>query len=114
MALAARKLIYKEAIDAFGPTFESQQVDGSTVVLRFTNLGGGLVARGGTLTDFTVAGQDGIFYKAMAVIRGDTVIVSSPAVARPVGVRYGWADFPQGNLWNMAGLPASGNDGAGG
>ncbi len=24
-----------------------------------------------------------------------------------VRVRYGWADYPTGNLWNQAGLPAS-------
>ena len=35
---------------------------------------------------------------ANAVLRGDTVTVSSPQVLQPAAVRYGWADFPQGNL----------------
>jgi len=32
--------------------------------------------------------------------------VSSPEVAAPVAVRYGWADNPPVNLVNGAGLPA--------
>ena len=42
-----------------------------------------------------------------AKIEGDKVIVSSPLVPNPVAVRYSWADYPIGNLWNKDGLPAS-------
>jgi sialate O-acetylesterase len=35
------------------------------------------------------------------------VIVSSPDVAEPAAVRYGWADFPVVNLFNKVGLPAT-------
>ena len=42
-----------------------------------------------------------------AVIEGKDVLVSSPQVKRPVAVRYGWADNPEVNLYNGAGLPAS-------
>jgi sialate O-acetylesterase len=35
------------------------------------------------------------------------VIVSSPEVRQPVAVRYGWARYPETNLINRAGLPAS-------
>ena len=33
--------------------------------------------------------------------------ISSPQVQAPVAVRYDWADNPEGNLANSAGLPAS-------
>jgi sialate O-acetylesterase len=33
--------------------------------------------------------------------------VSSPDVANPVAVRYGWGDNPLCNLYNGAGLPTS-------
>lgn len=33
--------------------------------------------------------------------------MSHPDIKRPVAVRYGWADYPTGNLWNRIGLPAS-------
>lgn len=39
-------------------------------------------------------------------VDGKTLLVSSPKVIAPVAVRYGWADFPNCNLYNKAGLPA--------
>ena len=48
-----------------------------------------------------------MFVNAQAEIHGNTVVVSSPNVARPVAVRYGWANYPTGNLWNKDALPAS-------
>jgi sialate O-acetylesterase len=83
------------------------QIEGDRSVLRFTHLGGGLVAQEGALIGFTVAGADRIFHPAHAGIEGDTVIVSTAAVPQPVAVRYGWANVPVGNLFNRAGLPAS-------
>jgi sialate O-acetylesterase len=55
---------------------------------------------------FAVAGADGKFVWATATIEGDTVVVSSPAVAHPTKVRYAWADNPSVNLTNGTGLPA--------
>jgi sialate O-acetylesterase len=65
------------------------------------------VAKDGPLTGFTIAGADGVFHPAKAEIVGETVAVSSPSVAQPVAVRYGWANVASGNLFNQAGLPAS-------
>jgi len=44
---------------------------------------------------------------ATATIDGSTIVVTSPSVAEPVLVRYGWANSPQCNLFNGEGLPAS-------
>jgi len=108
LALLARMLVYNQDVEASGPIYDSMQVEGDKIVLHFQHIGGGLEARGGqNLADFTIAGEDAAFFAAAAVIRGDTVVVSAPQVAHPVAVRYGWADYPQGNLWNKAGLPAS-------
>jgi sialate O-acetylesterase len=41
------------------------------------------------------------------VIAGDTVVVSSETVAKPVAVRFGWANVPETNLFNQNGLPAT-------
>ena len=59
------------------------------------------------LTGFAIAGADRKYVNADAVIQGDTVVVSSPAVPQPTAVRYGWANYPLVNLYNSAGLPAS-------
>jgi sialate O-acetylesterase len=107
LALAARALAYGEKIEYSGPVFLSMTPKGDKAVLHFIHLGGGLVARDGELTGFTIAGPDKVFYPATAEIAGETVVVSSPKVSQPAAVRYGWANVPQGNLFNAAGLPAT-------
>ena len=107
LALAALALAYEKKIEYSGPEFDKMTVEGSKAVLSFTHLGGGLVAKGDKLTDFTVAGDDKVFHDAEAEINGDHVIVSCKEVLNPVAVRFGWANYPVVNLWNKAGLPAS-------
>lgn len=107
LALAAGALGYGEKIEYSGPIYKAMKRDGNTIVLSFDHVGGGLVAKGGPLKGFTIAGADGKFVDARAEIVGDTVVVSSPRVAEPVAVRYGWTNCPVVNLWNKADLPAS-------
>ena len=107
LALAARALAYGESIEYSGPLFQDATGEGATMVLRFSHIGGGLLAKEGPLTGFTIAGADQKFVPAQAEIRGETVVVSSPSVPSPVAVRYGWANVPEGNLFNTEGLPAS-------
>jgi sialate O-acetylesterase len=107
LALAARALAYGEKIEYSGPVFDSMKIVGADVVLHFTHLGGGLVAKESELNGFTIAGADKVFHPAQAKIVGKTVVVNSAEVSQPVAVRYGWANVPEGNLFNRAGLPAS-------
>jgi sialate O-acetylesterase len=107
LALAARAIAYGEKITYSGPVYASMKVRGDQAVLSFKHLGSGLLAKGGDLKGFTIAGADGNFTSATATIEGDKVIVSSPAVAKPVAVRYGWASTPDVNLFNKEGLPAT-------
>ena len=107
LALAAEAIAYGKKVEYSGPAFEKMTVDGNKAVLSFTHLGGGLEAKDGPLTGFTVAGEDKVFHPAEAEIKYGTVVVTSKDVAKPVAVRYGWANNPVVNLWNKAGLPAS-------
>jgi sialate O-acetylesterase len=107
LALAARGIAYGEKIVYSGPAYRSMQVDGNKIVLSFDSVGEGLTSTGGELTGFSIAGKDQKFVWAKGEIQGDKVVVSSPEVAQPVAVRYGWADFPVVNLANKNGLPAS-------
>ena len=107
LALAARALAYGETIEYSGPIFTSMTMDGTNAILHFSHLGNGLVAKDGELRGFVLAGADGVFHPAQAGVVGDTVVVNSTKVARPMAVRYGWANVPEGNLFNRAGLPAS-------
>ncbi len=58
------------------------------------------------LTGIIIAGVDKKFVWADAIIEGETVMVSSPEIAEPKFVRYGWAWNPIVNLFNKEGLPA--------
>ncbi len=107
LALAARALAYGEKIEYSGPVFEAMKARGGKAVLHFSHTGGGLVAKDGELKGFTIAGEDKNFHPAEARIVGDNVVVTSAEVKDPVAVRYGWADVPEGNLFNRDGLPAS-------
>ncbi len=108
LALAARAIAYREPVVASGPVYKSLKVEGARAMVSFHHVGRGLEARGGELTGFAVCGEDRKFVWARAEILPDnTVAVTSPAVARPVAVRFGWANYPVVNLWNRDGLPAS-------
>ncbi|MDQ3394810.1 MAG: sialate O-acetylesterase [Bacteroidota bacterium] len=108
LALAARKVAYKEEIVYSGPIYESMTVEGDKIRIKFKHTGSGLVIKGEEPKEFAIAGQDNKFYRAKAVIENDAVIVSSDKVQNPVAVRYAWADNPEGaNLYNKEGLPAA-------
>ena len=106
LALAARAQAYGEAVEDSGPVFRQAIPAGTSLRLWFEH-SSGLTAKEQELTGFEVAGVDGRFVQAIAKIDGQSVMVSSPSVVEPVYVRYGWANNPQCNLYNFAGLPAS-------
>jgi len=89
-----------------GPLFREARVEGNAMRLFFDYAEGGLASKG-ELTSFAIAGADRKFARAQAVIDGETLVVSSPAVPAPVAVRYGWAEDPICTLYNTAGLPMS-------
>lgn len=106
LAIAARALAYGQKVEPIGPTFKEVKFEGEKAVVSFDHLGGGLVAKGSTLTGFAIAGEDKKFHNATAEIKGDTVVVTCDKVAKPTAVRFGWANYPVVNLWSKDGLPA--------
>lgn len=109
LALSANKLAYGEkSLLASGPTLKKVKAVSDALVLSFADVGEGLEARGGDLKRIAVAGADKKFVWATAEVRKDKLIVRADSVAKPIWVRYAWADNPEGaNLYNSAGLPAS-------
>ena len=107
LALAAEAIAYGKDLEWSGPWFQAMTIAGSTIRLSFDHLGGGLVTSDGAApTGFAIAGDDKTFVWAEARIDGDAVVVTSPRIAKPVAVRYAWANNPACNLANRAGLPA--------
>jgi sialate O-acetylesterase len=110
LALQAEKLAYGDtSVVASGPIFQSARFEANKIVLSFTNVGSGLIVKGGgELQGFQIAGTNKKFVWADAQIEGNQVIVfgGNPSLVRYV--RYAWADNPEdANLYNKEGLPAS-------
>jgi sialate O-acetylesterase len=90
-----------------GPLYKSAKVEGDKIRISFDH-GKGLKAKDGAeLSFFTIAGEDKVFSEAKAKIEGDTLVVSSASVPKPVAVRFAWREDALPNLVNGANLPAS-------
>ena len=105
LALAALARAYGRDIAYSGPWYKGLTIEEGKIRLTFEHAKG-LAAKDGKLTGFAIAGEDRKFVWADAVIDGETVVVSSPAVPKPAAVRYAWHVNPVCNLINAAGLPA--------
>ena len=109
LAAIALHNVYGKNIINSGPVYKSMQTAGNRVILSFKNTGSGLMVRSNdsNLSGFEIAGEDKIFYRAKAFIKGNKVIVSSDHVQNPKAVRFGWADdASDDNLFNKEGFPA--------
>ena len=110
-AYLALKGSYGKDVVGSGPRYADVRVEGSTLVLRFVSVGGGMVAakEGKPLNSFALAGKDRVWHWAEAKIVEDTVVLSADQVPKPVAARYAWAMNPSERnlLYNKEGLPAS-------
>lgn len=116
LAAMAQNLTQGAKKVASGPMVASVKFEKGKAVLTYSNVGGGLEAKGvtlekyqmekGVLKGYAICGADKKFKWAEAKIEGNKVVVSSPEVPNPVAVRYAWANFPLCNLYNKEGFPA--------
>ena len=123
---------YGKDVPYVGPLYQSHEIEGDVVRVRFEQRGpgGGLMVGskgmeadakadpkafvepavatpGEPLKHFWLAGEDKVWHPAVAKIDGQTIVVQSPQVREPVGVSYAYMNSPIGaNLYNEAGLPA--------
>jgi sialate O-acetylesterase len=107
LALAARAKTYHQSVPFSGPLYAGYTLEENQIRIHFNHAEGLKAVDGKALSGFAIAGSDHIFHWASAKIDGKELIVYSPEVNYPVAVRYAWADNPDGNLENSAGLPAS-------
>lgn len=105
LALAARNIAYGQDVPFRGPTFKSAAIAGDTLTITLDHADG-LHFRGPSAHNFAIAGEDGDFAWADAEIKGHTLLLRSPAIAKPFFVRYAWGDNPAANLYNAQDLPA--------
>lgn len=121
---------YGKDVPHESPVYDSHQVEGDKIRIQFRHAEGGLLAKplpetyqpksvdpqtlplvrnspDSELEGFAICGKDGKFHWANARIEGSSVVVWSPEVSEPRAVRYGWADHPWVNLYNVHGFPAA-------
>jgi sialate O-acetylesterase len=111
---------YGKDVVPCGPLYKKHTIDGNKIRIEFDHVGGGLIVGEknglapvsedptGKLSRFAIAGEDRNWVWGEAKIDGNTVVVSSPEVPKPVAVRYAFSGNPLGaNLYNKDGFPAS-------
>ena len=102
-----------------GPMYKGHKVEGNKVIVSFDHVGGGLMVGkkeglaptqevpNGELKGFAIKGPDRKWYWADAKIQGETVVLTSEKVAKPVAARYAFTtNTDHCNFYNKEGLPA--------
>lgn len=111
LALEALKLTYGKELVSTGPRYESMEINGNEIFIKFSFTGEGLVVKDKYqyIKGFTIAGADKKFHWAKAeLVDASTVRVYADEVSKPEAVRYGWANNPdQANLYNSEKLPTN-------
>jgi sialate O-acetylesterase len=92
------------------PEFKSVDFDGNKAIVTLDYFGSGLYTFGvDEAIGFAVCGEDKVWHWAKGkVLPGDKIEVTSEQVAKPIAVRYAWANNPVCNLFSKdAGLPVT-------
>jgi sialate O-acetylesterase len=107
-ARIALSVVYGQKTEYYGPVYQSHEIKGNKILIRFTHVGQGLAFKhGDRLQGFSVSGEDKVFHWAEAKLDGDVVVVTCENVNQPVSVRYAWCEKrPWANLFNKDGFPA--------
>lgn len=92
-----------------GPIYNHMELEGDKAYLYFDNTGGGVCPLEEELDGFEVAGEDGIYYPATAIVEGPRGLLSvrSDKVHEIKKVRYGHRPYFEATLFDNFGLPAS-------
>jgi len=89
-----------------GPLYSDSKISGNSISLEFDNAEKGLTIAKTTKNNFTIAGADRVFYPATVTIQGNTLLVSSVKVKKPLAVRYAFTNTSEATFFNTGGLPA--------
>jgi sialate O-acetylesterase len=104
LALQALQKVYRKPLAADGPVFSHAVREGNALRVYFANAEDGLIARG-ELRGFEMAGPNGVYRPARALVDGATVLVSAEGIAEPEQIRYCWVKYGPTPLFAQNGLP---------
>lgn len=100
---------YGKNLPYHSPEFKSAEFQGNKAVVTLDTFGSSLrTVDVSEVKGFVLCGEDKKWFWADAKIIGkDKVEVTSKDVAKPIAVRYAWADNPICNLYSIDGLPVT-------
>ena len=92
MSFAAERLVYGKAGDHTLPTVERYEIKDGGIAVTLRDTGDGLVCGGDQLRGFSIAGENGVYVRADALITGNnTVFIHADEVPSPVSAAYAFA-----------------------
>ncbi len=108
LANVALGLAYGSEVDYYGPIYDSFAIEEDRLRISFSHIGSGLAFRyADKLQGFAIAGADHVFHWATAKLDGNTVVLSSHYVQKPIAARYAWSEkHAWANMFNKDGMPA--------
>ncbi|MCD8094705.1 MAG: sialate O-acetylesterase [Ruminococcus sp.] len=105
LCLQAESLVYGMKVDAFGPIFKSLVFVDGGILLSFDHAKKGFKIKGDKITGFEIAGEDKLFRRAKAEIRGDRIFISAKQVAEPKYARFDWSNWEVVTVFGKNGIP---------
>lgn len=105
--------------DADGPLFTYAEIRKDGLRLHFENATDGFLlddgakkkalCEGETVSDigFEIAGEDGAYVPAEAVMEKETIFVRNEAISTPVFARYQWTNYGEVRLFGKNGIPVA-------
>jgi sialate O-acetylesterase len=100
-----------KGIDAQTPLPSEYKFEEGQVVVTFKAGEFGLNPLSKDVDGFELAGEDGVFYPAKAIVMWNNprqvLVYKCPQVQKPVAVRYGMKNWSEATLFNSSGIPVS-------
>lgn len=97
---------YGQDIAFRGPVHRSITFQDNQISVTFNHAEGLSTSDGKAPREFEIAGVDGVFHAAAAILDGATVTLTAEAVPAPRNVRHAWHRWIEPNLQNDSTLPA--------
>ncbi|MDA9335776.1 alpha/beta hydrolase fold domain-containing protein, partial [Flavobacteriaceae bacterium] len=106
LALEAAKETLDQNIVSKGPIMKNVEVRNGTLVVNYTNANSLKTIDGKLPTGFWISENAVQWKRADAEIKGETVVLSSKEIKKPLYIRYAFSGKPDVNLVNKSNLPA--------
>ena len=98
---------YNKSPEYSGPLYKNVKVNGNTAEITFTHANGLKLTFGDTVREIEVRTGGGRWISAYGVLKDNKVIVTAESVNEITGVRLGYRNQPNLNLYNSAGYCVS-------